>query len=127
MQVDATGRLVAEGLEGPPGPQGDQGPQGEPGPAGESGTSIGGIKSITHIQVLAQIAVPQVITDTQFVDSSKTFINLEGWNVIERGGTSNWEMHVFYEVYFNASGNMVLDRYKDGHVQSLRVSLVEYQ
>ena len=37
VQVDATGRLVAEGLrgtEGPPGPEGPQGPEGPPGPGG---------------------------------------------------------------------------------------------
>ena len=38
VQVDGTGRLVAEGLQGPkgdPGEQGQQGPQGDPGPPGE--------------------------------------------------------------------------------------------
>ena len=40
VQVDAFGRLVAEGLqgsEGPQGPQGDQGEQGETGPKGDPG------------------------------------------------------------------------------------------
>ena len=37
VQVDATGRLVAEGLQGiqgPPGPEGPEGPEGPPGPGG---------------------------------------------------------------------------------------------
>ena len=34
VQVDATGRLVAEGLLGPAGPEGPVGPQGPPGPGG---------------------------------------------------------------------------------------------
>lgn len=35
VQVDATGRLVAEGLQGPEGPPGEEGPQGPEGPPGE--------------------------------------------------------------------------------------------
>ena len=35
VQVDATGRLVAEGLQGPQGEQGEEGIQGPPGPPGE--------------------------------------------------------------------------------------------
>ena len=34
VQVDATGRLVAEGLDGPTGPEGPVGPEGPEGPAG---------------------------------------------------------------------------------------------
>jgi len=37
VQVDATGRLVAEGLLGPEGPQGPQGPEGPEGPEGPQG------------------------------------------------------------------------------------------
>lgn len=37
VQVDQTGRLVAEGLPGPEGPQGPQGEQGIQGPPGEGG------------------------------------------------------------------------------------------
>ena len=45
VQVDATGRLVAEGLQGEPGEKGDKGDQGDPGPQGppgEPGTGGGG-------------------------------------------------------------------------------------
>ena len=41
VQVDATGRLVAEGLQGEQGEQGEQGIQGPPGPEGPPGS--GGI------------------------------------------------------------------------------------
>ena len=37
VQVDATGRLVAEGLKGQQGEKGDKGDQGEPGPPGPGG------------------------------------------------------------------------------------------
>lgn len=37
VQVDATGRLVAEGLPGEPGLQGPPGPEGPPGPKGDDG------------------------------------------------------------------------------------------
>ena len=37
VQVDATGRLVAEGLQGEPGEKGDKGDQGDPGPQGPPG------------------------------------------------------------------------------------------
>jgi hypothetical protein len=37
VQVDATGRLIAEGLPGPQGEQGDPGPQGEKGEKGDTG------------------------------------------------------------------------------------------
>lgn len=40
VQVDATGRLVAEGLQGAEGPQGPQGPEGPEGPAGSDGISL---------------------------------------------------------------------------------------
>lgn len=40
VQVDATGRLVAEGLTGSPGPQGPPGPEGPPGPKGDDGGLI---------------------------------------------------------------------------------------
>lgn len=51
VQVDASGRLVAEGLAGPQGPQGlqgpagPQGPQGAPGPAGADGSGSSPIKA----------------------------------------------------------------------------------
>ena len=38
VQVDAFGRLVAEGLQGSEGPEGPPGPQGPPGPEGPPGT-----------------------------------------------------------------------------------------
>jgi hypothetical protein len=41
VQVDAQGRLVAEGLAGPAGPAGPQGPQGEKGDKGDPGSSGG--------------------------------------------------------------------------------------
>jgi len=37
VQVDAQGRLVAEGLQGQPGPEGPTGPAGPEGPAGPAG------------------------------------------------------------------------------------------
>ena len=40
VQVDATGRLVAEGLPGPEGPDGPPGPPGEPGPPGQPGIEL---------------------------------------------------------------------------------------
>jgi len=43
VQVDGTGRLIAEGLpgaEGPPGPEGPQGPQGPQGPDGGGGIDL---------------------------------------------------------------------------------------
>lgn len=42
VQVDATGRLVAEGLEGPEGPPGPDGPPGPPGPGMPEGTGTEG-------------------------------------------------------------------------------------
>jgi len=43
VQADSQGRLVCEGLEGPPGQDGAQGPQGEPGPQGPQGEPGQGI------------------------------------------------------------------------------------
>ena len=40
VQVDATGRLVAEGLQGEQGEQGEQGIQGPPGPPGSDGIDL---------------------------------------------------------------------------------------
>lgn len=40
VQVDAQGRLVAEGLQGVPGPAGPQGPQGEKGDPGSGGGGL---------------------------------------------------------------------------------------
>ena len=40
VQVDAFGRLVAEGLQGPEGPEGPEGPQGPEGPPGPGGIEL---------------------------------------------------------------------------------------
>lgn len=57
VQVDAQGRLVAEGLSGPQGPQGEQGPKGAdstvPGPVGPAGpaATIGGTAAAPGLAV----------------------------------------------------------------------------
>lgn len=75
VQVDATGRLVAEGLEGPQGPQGEQGPEGPPGPAGEP---VSPVKSVQHIQVDVRPGEVGKLVSISFVDPNKTILTLLG-------------------------------------------------
>lgn len=75
VQVDATGRLVAEGLEGPQGPQGEEGPEGPPGPPGET---VSPVKSVQHLQVNVRPGEVGKTVNISFVDPTKTMLTLLG-------------------------------------------------
>lgn len=123
VQVDATGRLVAEGLEGPPGPEGPEGPEGPPGPAGEASVT----KSIQHVNcqmssnsfTLRQTIVP--------VNDSKAFISLCGYAPQQPGDPNqNWEAATTATLSFIGPNSIEITRAQIGVTMNIAFDVIEF-
>lgn len=126
VQVDETGRLVAEGLPGPEGPQGEQGPQGEPGPAGEPGS--GGSEPPTTTHVLAELGrdVSFIYVQIPAVDLSKSWIETGGNFVSNNNGFPITALTYVTSVEFYNSTNLKIQRNEAKCTVRIPLTVVSY-